>query len=137
MLADEYPEIGLVAPASRGGPSQSLRLEVADPDAVVAAAVAAGATLDRPVADSPYGRGGVVVDPSGHRWMVSRRPRPRRSRATSATPRSGRPTSPPPSAFYRAVLGWETVGDHDGRGRRVTGLRRAPGHVGRAWTGRR
>jgi len=72
MLADEFPEIGLRAPVGRGGPSQSLRLETADPDGVVAAAVAAGAVLERPVTDAPYGRGGVVVDPDGHRWMVSR-----------------------------------------------------------------
>ncbi|HYH33276.1 MAG TPA: VOC family protein [Pseudonocardia sp.] len=74
MLADEFPEAGLIAPSVRGGPSQSLRLEVADPDAVVARALAAGAELERPVADSPYGRGGVVRDPAGHRWMVSREP---------------------------------------------------------------
>ena len=72
MLADEFPEIGLRAPVGRGGASQSLRLETADPDGVVAAAVAAGAVLERPVTDAPYGRGGVVVDPDGHRWMVSR-----------------------------------------------------------------
>jgi uncharacterized glyoxalase superfamily protein PhnB len=72
MLAEEFPEIGLRAPVSRGGASQSLRLETPDPDSVVAAAVAAGAALDRPVTDSPYGRGGAVVDPDGHRWMVSR-----------------------------------------------------------------
>lgn len=72
MLADEFPEMGLAAPATRGGVSQSLRLEVADPDAVVARALAAGGTLERAVTDSPYGRGGVVLDPSGHRWMVSR-----------------------------------------------------------------
>ena len=33
ILADEFPEMGLSAPATRGGASQSLRLEVADPDA--------------------------------------------------------------------------------------------------------
>lgn len=70
MLADEYPEFGLVA--TRGGREigQSLHLEVADPDAVVAAAVAAGATLERPVEDAPYGRNGVVRDPDGNRWQV-------------------------------------------------------------------
>jgi uncharacterized glyoxalase superfamily protein PhnB len=72
MLADEFPEIGLRAPVGRGGPSQSLRLETPDPDGVVAAAVAAGAVLERPVTDAPYGRGGAVVDPDGHRWMIAR-----------------------------------------------------------------
>lgn len=72
MVADESPEVGLRAPVGRGGASQSLRLETPDPDAVVAAAVAAGARLERAVVDEPYGRGGVVVDPDGHRWIVSR-----------------------------------------------------------------
>lgn len=72
MLAEEFGEMGLLAPVTRGGVSQSLRLEVADPDAIVARAVAAGGVLERRVTDSPYGRGGVVLDPSGHRWMVSR-----------------------------------------------------------------
>ncbi|WP_433506404.1 VOC family protein [Pseudonocardia halophobica] len=73
MLAEEFPELGLRAPAP-DAVSVSLRLEVADPDAVVERAVARGAYLERPVTDSPYGRGGVVVDPAGHRWMVSRAP---------------------------------------------------------------
>jgi uncharacterized glyoxalase superfamily protein PhnB len=73
MLADEFPELSLLAPLTRGGPSQSLYLAVADPDAVVRRAVDAGGVLERPVGDSPHGRSGVVVDPSGHRWMVSRR----------------------------------------------------------------
>ena len=113
MLADEYPEMGLVAPANRGGPSQSLRLEVPDPDAVVAAAVAAGARLERAVADSPYGRGGVVLDPSGHRWMVSREapvPRPGdvvyASLWTADADRAAR--------FYRAAVGWSPTADGPG-----------------------
>ena len=72
MLADEFPEMGLLAAVTRGGPSASLRLETPAPDGLVAAAVAAGAVLERPVTDAPYGRGGVVVDPDGTRWMVSR-----------------------------------------------------------------
>jgi predicted enzyme related to lactoylglutathione lyase len=120
MLADEYPEIGLVAPLTRGGATQSLRLEVADPDAVVDAAVAAGATLDRAVGDSPYGRGGSVTDPSGHRWMVSRQvaaPRPGDlGYASLWTPDVGAAAT-----FYGAVLDWSMTPDHGGRGRQVTG----------------
>lgn len=121
MLADEFPEIGLAAPVTRGGASQSLMLEVADPDAVVAAALAAGATLDRPVADGPHGRGGALLDPSGHRWMVS----------------TGEPTGPRPGElgyaslwtpdvamadrFYSAVLGWTPSGTRGDRGREIPG----------------
>lgn len=72
MITEEWPEDGLLAPVRRGGTSLSLRVETPDPDAVVAAAVAAGARLERPVTDQPYGRGGVVVDADGHRWIVSR-----------------------------------------------------------------
>jgi predicted enzyme related to lactoylglutathione lyase len=127
MMADEFPELDLVAPANRGGVSQSLRLEVADPDAVVAAAVAAGGTLYRPVADSPYGRGGVVLDPSGHRWMVSREA-PESREAGGARPGDvvyaalWRPDVQRAERFYAAVLGWTVAAAHTPQGRHVTGL---------------
>lgn len=42
---------------------------VDDPDAVFAAAVAAGATVERPMVDQDYGgRGGSVADPEGNHW---------------------------------------------------------------------
>lgn len=122
MMAEPFPELGMVAPTS-GAVTASMRLEVADPDAVVDRAVALGAQLDRPVGDSPYGRGGSVVDPAGHRWMISRE-------APAAAPlRSGDVgyaslwTRDVRAAerFYGAVLGWTTEGDHAGRGREVTG----------------
>ncbi|MCO1653982.1 VOC family protein [Pseudonocardia humida] len=132
MLADEFPEIGLAAPTTRGGASQSLRLEVADPDAVVAAAVAAGAILDRPVTDAPHGRGGVVLDPAGHRWMISR--------SAPTGPRAGdlgyaslwTPDVEAAERFYTAVLGWTATGVRGGRGRRIEGLAT---HLG-MWGGR-
>ena len=42
-----------------------------DADAVVTAAVAAGARLERPVRTEPYGKVGVVHDPWGYRWMIN------------------------------------------------------------------
>ncbi|MFI0445796.1 VOC family protein [Actinomadura sp. 6N118] len=71
MLADEWPEEGLLGPKARGGPSQSLYLTVPDVDQVVSRAVALGAELTRPVQDHPYGRNGVINDPFGHRWMIT------------------------------------------------------------------
>lgn len=72
MLADEFPEMGLVGPLRRGGTSVSLVLYVPDVDATFARAVALGATAERPPADEFYGsRAGWLVDPFGHRWSVS------------------------------------------------------------------
>jgi PhnB protein len=72
MLADEYPEIQFLGPASRGGTTVSIHLYVKDVDAMVARAVAAGAKLTRPVADQFYGdRTGSLEDPFGHVWHVA------------------------------------------------------------------
>ena len=44
-------------------------LVVDDPDALFDRAVAAGAVVDRPMADQDYGgRGGSVRDPEGNHW---------------------------------------------------------------------
>jgi uncharacterized glyoxalase superfamily protein PhnB len=70
-LADAYPEWGNVAPDPAAGHSVSLQLEVADADATVARAVAAGATVVRPAEDQPYGaRAATILDPFGHRWSI-------------------------------------------------------------------
>jgi PhnB protein len=74
MLADEYPEHGILGPQARGGTTVSLNLSVADADAVTERAVAAGAKLLKAVADQFYGeRSGQVEDPFGHVWHVSAR----------------------------------------------------------------
>ena len=70
-LADAYPEYGNIAPDPAAGHSVVLHLEVADADATMARAVAAGATVVRPVEDQPYGaRSGTLLDPFGHRWSL-------------------------------------------------------------------
>lgn len=74
FLADEHPEVGVLGPKTLGGTPISLLLEVADADAVFDRAVAAGATVDRPVADQPFGdRNGWLFDPFGHRWGITAR----------------------------------------------------------------
>jgi PhnB protein len=71
MLSDEFPEMGIVGPKALCGTTVTMCLGVADADAVVARAVAAGATLKRPVQDEFYGfRTGQVEDPFGHVWMI-------------------------------------------------------------------
>ncbi len=71
MLADESPEMGHRGPQSFGGSPVSLVLYVENVDGVVKQAVAAGATLTRPVKDEFYGdRTGGLTDPFGHIWFV-------------------------------------------------------------------
>ena len=72
MLADEFPDIGARSPQSLGGSPVSILLYVEDVDAVFSQAVAAGATLQRPVADQFYGdRTGGLTDPFGHIWYIA------------------------------------------------------------------
>jgi PhnB protein len=72
MLADEHPEIGARSPQAFGGTPVSIMLYVKDVDAVVKQAVAAGATVTRPVEDKFYGdRMGSLTDPFGHAWHVA------------------------------------------------------------------
>jgi PhnB protein len=70
-LADEFPEMGVLAPPSVGGTPVVLALAVEDADAVFDRAVAAGARVRQPVADTFWGeRHGQLEDPFGHRWNV-------------------------------------------------------------------
>jgi len=71
-LSDEHPDIGVVGPRSLGNTSVTLHLDVDDVDAVFARATAAGATTLAEPADQPHGaRHCTLVDPFGHRWMLS------------------------------------------------------------------
>jgi len=69
-LSDEAPNYDSLSPLTLGGAGVHLILMVADPDAVFARAIAAGATANRPMRDEPHGRMGVVDDPFGHRWFI-------------------------------------------------------------------
>ena len=72
MLSDEWPDMNLRGPKSRGGPTASLMVYVDDVDAMFKRAVAAGATVERDVENQFWGdRTGTVVDPYGHRWMLA------------------------------------------------------------------
>lgn len=73
-LADEFPEIDVASPATRGGTTVSLHLYVEDVDAVVAAARNAGATQQGETKDQLHGdRAATIVDPFGHRWLLATR----------------------------------------------------------------
>ena len=108
--------IGHAAPRPGGGSSVTLHLETADIDVLVERAVETGAVLDRPPEDHPYGRNAVVVDPFGHRWLLSTPvPAPRDDEARHPRrPRHGDvgyvsfqvPDLERAQVFYGAVLGW-------------------------------
>lgn len=72
MLADEFSEMEFRSPQTLGGTPVNILVYVADVDAFVQQAEAAGATIKRPVADQFYGdRVGVLVDPFGHSWTFA------------------------------------------------------------------
>ena len=129
-LADEHPEIGVTAP-DPGGVPVSLVLDVADVDAVITAAVEAGARLDRRPYEAYGHRNATVTDPYGHRWLLQA-PVP----GATAEPAAAAPLKQGDisyaslwvrdvaraAAFYGAVLGLEYVPAHGNRGWQAPGL---------------
>lgn len=107
-LADEYPEIGLKAPAP-GAVSVSLMLHVVDTDAALRKATEHGATVERDAYENYGSRNATIVDPFGHRWMLSG---PVAARVEGI--RHGdigyvsvsAPDADRAAAFYGHVLGW-------------------------------
>jgi ADP-ribose pyrophosphatase YjhB (NUDIX family)/uncharacterized glyoxalase superfamily protein PhnB len=106
-VANGSPELGRFVPEALGGATGRMLLVTPDPDAVVAAALAAGATPVSDVADEHGWRLGRVADPFGHEWEIGRPP--------SETPPAPEPTT------TRVGVG-VVVRDADGRvlvGRRL------------------
>jgi PhnB protein len=72
-VADESPEHSNFSPESLGGGTVRMVVIAADPDAAFDRAIAAGATVIRPVTNEPYGwRVGRIVDPFGHHWEIGK-----------------------------------------------------------------
>jgi PhnB protein len=69
-LGDESPEHGNFSPETTHGATTRLILTVADPDAVFARAIEAGAKQIYPVGEEYGWRIGRVVDPFGHHWEI-------------------------------------------------------------------
>ena len=69
-----WPDVPVRAPDSPATFSHTLHLEVDDVDGTTERARRNGASVEREPADQPYGRGSVIVDPFGHRWMLLRPP---------------------------------------------------------------
>jgi predicted enzyme related to lactoylglutathione lyase len=107
-LADEHPEIGLKAPAP-GTVSVSLMLHVDDTDAALQKTRERGATVEREIYENYGTRNATIIDPFGHRWMLS---------GPVAIPVAGiqhgdigyvsvwTPDADRAAAFYGHVLGW-------------------------------
>ncbi len=71
-VGDESPEHKNFSPETIGGGSVRMVFTVADPDAMFARAVKAGATAVVPVEEQHGWRVGRVVDPYGHHWEIAR-----------------------------------------------------------------
>jgi uncharacterized glyoxalase superfamily protein PhnB len=107
-LADEYPEIGLRAPAP-DATSVSLMLQVADTDVALARARDGGARVQREPYENYGTRSASIIDPFGHRWMLAGPPTGAATPIQHGdvgyvsvwTPNAGRA-----ARFYGHVLGW-------------------------------
>jgi uncharacterized glyoxalase superfamily protein PhnB/predicted enzyme related to lactoylglutathione lyase len=100
-LADEWPELDIVGPLARGGPSVSLTVQVPDVDATYALAMERGATSEREPVDEFYGsRAGWIRDPFGHRWGIQ---------TYLGDDAVGSPTAGPPGPTQAQDL-WDEVG---------------------------
>ncbi len=71
-LSDESPQNFNFSPQTLRGSTVRIILTVADPDAMFARAVAAGASQVYPVVEEHGWRLGRVVDPYGHHWEIGR-----------------------------------------------------------------
>jgi uncharacterized glyoxalase superfamily protein PhnB len=104
--SDLWPDVPVRAPDSPATFSHTLHLEVDDVDGTTERARRSGASVEREPTDQPYGRGSVIVDPFGHRWMLLRPPArdtgPRRGDIANVT-MVARDTQRA-KEFYQAVL---------------------------------
>ncbi len=71
-VSEDLPEQGNFSSESARGSSIRMILTVADPDAVYAAALSAGASEVYPVSEGHGWRVGRIVDPFGHHWEIGR-----------------------------------------------------------------
>lgn len=126
-LAEEFPEIGLKAPAPEAV-SVSLMLQVPDTDATLAQARTHGARVQSEPYEDHGTRNATFIDPAGHRWMLSG---PAGVSAAGEVIRHGDvgyvsvwvPDAERAATFYGHVLGWT----YDPATRQVTNTRQRIG----------
>lgn len=117
-LADEHPEIGVVAP-SQDTCAVSLMLAVDDADVMHQRALAEGASSFREPSDSYGHRNAWIVDPFGHRWGLNSPLMTQPAAGATGGPGHGdvvyaslQVADPArAAAFYRGVLGWDVTGE--------------------------
>jgi uncharacterized glyoxalase superfamily protein PhnB len=104
--SDLWPDVPVRAPDSPATFSHTLHLQVDDVDGAAERARRSGASVEREPTDQPYGRGAVIVDPFGHRWMLLRPPasatRLRQGDVANVTMMAG--DAEAAKEFYEAVL---------------------------------
>lgn len=71
-VEDESPPDGNFSPETAGGATARMLLIVADPEAVLARAVAAGAVQVSAVSEEHGWQLGRIDDPFGHRWEIGK-----------------------------------------------------------------
>ena len=76
MVADEFPEMGVLSPESIGDTPVVLNVYAEDLDGIWERAVGAGAEVLSPLGDTFWGdRHGQIKDPFGHKWGLAQRVR--------------------------------------------------------------
>jgi PhnB protein len=71
-VGSEFPEAGILSPASIGGTATVLQIDTEDADGLWGQAIAAGATVRHELADQFWGeRHGQLTDPFGHLWNIA------------------------------------------------------------------
>jgi PhnB protein len=72
MVADEFPEMGVLSPQTVGGTSTVLQLYTEDVETLWKRAVDTGAVVLHTLQDQFWGdRHGQLTDPFGHRWGLA------------------------------------------------------------------
>src|SRR5215203_955912 len=72
MIADEFPELGVLSPLSVRGTVGALAVHTDDVDALWQRALEAGAKVSVPLQEMFWGdRHGEIFDPFGHRWALA------------------------------------------------------------------
>jgi PhnB protein len=72
MIADEFPDAGILSPLAVGGTSTVLNIDTDDVDGLWQRALDAGAVVHHPLQDAFWGdRHGQLNDPFGHRWGLA------------------------------------------------------------------